>query len=183
MIGVWQSVWITLCIAGYKLLNNHGWGQELHPGKRQPDLAEEPVSAVDTDDRMRLQNQTAWCLYREFQKLLGGIIWLLMHLKRQQPQQLAHNLYWQAYLFRLNLNPSGNLSCCWYSLFSHNMSNRSPKRFLIVGEKEMLHFLCQVSYPHSTHDIPQKVQNYINAGSKHIETSESGHMTLETAEL
>ncbi len=47
----------------------------------------------------------------------------------------------------------------------------------------MLHFLYEVSYPHSTHDIPQKVQNYINAGSKHIETSESGHMTLETAEL
>lgn len=47
----------------------------------------------------------------------------------------------------------------------------------------MLHFLCQVSHPHSTRDIPQKVQNYINAGSKHIETTESGHMTLEAAEL
>lgn len=29
----------------------------------------------------------------------------------------------------------------------------------------------------------KKVQNYINAGSKHIETTESGHMTLEAAEL
>lgn len=47
----------------------------------------------------------------------------------------------------------------------------------------MLHFLCQVSHPHSTRDIPQKVQHYINAGSKHIETTESGHMTLEAAEL
>lgn len=68
-------------------------------------------------------------------------------------------------------------------LFSHNRSNRSPRRFLIIGEKEMLNFLCQVSHPHSTCDIPQKVQNYINAGSKHIETTESGHMTLEAAEL
>lgn len=47
----------------------------------------------------------------------------------------------------------------------------------------MLDFLCQVSHPHSTCDIPQKVQNYINAGSKHFKTTESGHMTLEAAEL